>query len=152
MALRRALWDLSGSLKGPELSSVARSMPLTVQCTTNIAGRCFNGFQFTSLSTLMRQPWFPVSWTDNPQNRSYRATQLPMESAISTSGASAAEQSRQETLEEVQSRIFGTHIGNGLRSGRKVLRKKLLGEKIAAYYPEDILKSDPFMPDLQAER
>jgi len=75
-----------------------------------------------------------------------------MESAISTSGASAAEQSRQETLEEVQSRIFGTHIGNGLRSGRKVLRKKLLGEKIAAYYPEDILKSDPFMPDLQAER
>ena len=57
-----------------------------------------------------------------------------------------------ESIEEIRSRIFGTHIGNGLRSGRKILRRKLIGEKIAAYYPEDILKVDPFMPDLKAER
>lgn len=57
-----------------------------------------------------------------------------------------------ESIEEIRSRIFGTHIGNGLRSGRKILRRKLVGEKIASYYPKDILKVDPFMPDLNAER
>jgi hypothetical protein len=57
-----------------------------------------------------------------------------------------------ESLEEIRSRIFGTHIGNGQRSGRKILRRKLIGSKIASYYPEDITKKDPFMPDLAAER
>lgn len=57
-----------------------------------------------------------------------------------------------ESIEEIRSRIFGTHIGNGLRSGRKILRRKLIGNKIASYYPEDITKKDPFMPDLIAER
>ncbi len=41
--------------------------------------------------------------------------------------------------------------GNGLRSGRKVLRQKLLGPTLVAYYPEDISKKDPFMLDMKAE-
>ena len=57
-----------------------------------------------------------------------------------------------EPLEQIRSRIFGTHIGNGLRSGRKLLRKKLVGEQIAAYYPEPIYKKDPLFVNLDVER
>ncbi len=57
-----------------------------------------------------------------------------------------------ETLEQIRSRIFGTHIGNGLRSGRKLLRKKLVGEKIVSYYPVPIAKSDPLFVNLDVER
>ncbi|KAK9861725.1 hypothetical protein WJX84_011552 [Apatococcus fuscideae] len=57
-----------------------------------------------------------------------------------------------ESLEQIRSRIFGTHIGNGLRSGRKLLRKKLVGEQIAAYYPEPIYKKDPLFVNLDVER
>ena len=56
-----------------------------------------------------------------------------------------------ETLEETRARIFGNLIGNGQRSGAKLLRKKLVGEKIASYYPEDIAKRDPFLIDTKAE-
>lgn len=45
-----------------------------------------------------------------------------------------------------------TAAGNGLRSGRKVLRQKLLGETMVGYYPEDISKKDPFMLDIKAEK
>lgn len=41
--------------------------------------------------------------------------------------------------------------GNGLRSGRKVLRRPLLGAKLAAWYPPDPIKRDPLMLDLKAE-
>jgi small subunit ribosomal protein S33 len=58
----------------------------------------------------------------------------------------------EETIEQIRSRIFGTHIGDGLRSGRKVLRAPLLGEKLAAYYPEDIVKADPLMISIKAEK
>jgi small subunit ribosomal protein S33 len=44
-------------------------------------------------------------------------------------------------------RIFGHHIGNGLPSGRKVLRKRLIGPTLAAYYPESIAKLDALMVD-----
>ncbi|KAG7668029.1 hypothetical protein Ndes2526B_g01547 [Nannochloris sp. 'desiccata'] len=57
-----------------------------------------------------------------------------------------------ESIEQIRSRIFGTHIGDGLRSGRKVLRAPLLGEKLAAYYPDDIVKSDPLMISIKAEK
>lgn len=58
----------------------------------------------------------------------------------------------QETIEEIRSRIFGTHIGDGFRSGRKVLRQKLIGEKIASYYLKPMHKDDPLFEDLEAER
>lgn len=57
-----------------------------------------------------------------------------------------------ETLEQIRSRIFGTHIGNGLQSGRKLLRKKLVGEKILSYYPVPLSKGDPLFVNLDAER
>ena len=59
---------------------------------------------------------------------------------------------QQESLDEIRSRIFGSHIGNGLRSGRKILRKKLVGDKIANYYLEPISKLDPMFVDLGLER
>ena len=57
-----------------------------------------------------------------------------------------------QTLEEIRSRIFGTHIGNGLPSGRKLLRKKLVGDKIASYYEVPIEKTDPLFESLDDER
>jgi small subunit ribosomal protein S33 len=65
---------------------------------------------------------------------------------------SAAAGAEEESIEEARARIFGTHIGNGLRSGRKVLRVPLLGAKLAAYYPDDIIKADPMMVNLRAEK
>jgi small subunit ribosomal protein S33 len=58
----------------------------------------------------------------------------------------------QESIEEIRSRIFGNHIGNGLRSGRKILRRKLIGEKVATYYPEPVSKLDPMFVDTNIER
>lgn len=58
----------------------------------------------------------------------------------------------QESLEEIRARIFGNHIGNGLRSGRKLLRKKLVGDKVANYYMEPIHKNDPMFVDMDIER
>eukprot|EP00897_Mesotaenium_endlicherianum_P009876 jgi/Mesen1/8917/ME000548S08436 len=48
---------------------------------------------------------------------------------------------------EASARIFGSVIGNGLRSGHKVFRSKLIGEKIAAWYPTPIEYSDPMYED-----
>ena len=42
--------------------------------------------------------------------------------------------------------------GNGLRSGRKVLRRPLLGHKLVDYYPPDPIKADPLMLNLKAEK
>lgn len=60
--------------------------------------------------------------------------------------------STQESLEEIRARIFGNHIGNNLRSGRKLLRRRLIGEKVASYYPEPISKIDPMFVDMDLER
>jgi small subunit ribosomal protein S33 len=54
-------------------------------------------------------------------------------------------------LEQIRARIFGTHIGNGLRSGRKVLRRPLKGEQLKAWYPPDPVKHDPLMLSIKAE-
>ncbi|XP_076882775.1 small ribosomal subunit protein mS33-like [Bidens hawaiensis] len=45
---------------------------------------------------------------------------------------------------EARANIFG-HIINptGQRSAHKILRKKFIGEKIASWYPDDVLKEDP---------
>ena len=59
---------------------------------------------------------------------------------------------RSETIEEVRARIFGHHIGDGLRSGRKILAKPLIGDRVASYYPEDWFAGDPLLLDVEAER
>lgn len=58
-----------------------------------------------------------------------------------------------QTLLEIRHRIFGDHIGNNLPSGRKVLRKKLVGDRVASYYGPDkkLEREDPFFVDLTAE-
>ena len=81
--------------------------------------------------------------------RFFSAAASPPEGA---GAATSSIQTQTESIEEIRARIFGTHIGNGLRSGRKVLRQKLLGEQLAAYYPEDIIRSDPLMVNIKAER
>ncbi|KAK9831645.1 hypothetical protein WJX74_004119 [Apatococcus lobatus] len=78
--------------------------------------------------------------------RALDVTQIRSPLAYSTKAASP------ETLEQIRYRIFGTHIGNGLQSGRKLLRKKLVGEKIASYYPVPLSKGDPLFVNLDAER
>lgn len=58
----------------------------------------------------------------------------------------------EEQIAEIRQRVFGTHIGNGLPSGRKLLRKKLIGEKVAAYYNHAEPMKDPLIANLDAER
>ncbi|PON85682.1 Ribosomal protein [Trema orientale] len=47
---------------------------------------------------------------------------------------------------EARARIFG-HVINqtGQRSAHKILRKKLIGEKVSQWYPHDIMKDDPLV-------
>ncbi|KAK3034098.1 hypothetical protein RJ639_034078 [Escallonia herrerae] len=47
---------------------------------------------------------------------------------------------------EARARIFG-HVLNptGQRSPHKILRKKLIGDKVAQWYPHDIKKDDPLV-------
>lgn len=49
-------------------------------------------------------------------------------------------------LSEARARIFG-HVLNptGQKSVHKILRKKLIGEKVAQWYPYDIKKDDPLV-------
>jgi hypothetical protein len=54
-------------------------------------------------------------------------------------------------LTEITARIFGQYIGDGFPSGRKLLRRGLIGDKVAAYYPTSIASKDPMYedPDIQ---
>ena len=52
-----------------------------------------------------------------------------------------------EYLDQVRWKIFGTYVGNGLRSGRKVLRKNLIGDKIVAWYPQTESYGKPHQGD-----
>eukprot|EP00890_Picochlorum_soloecismus_P004856 jgi/Picsp_1/5371/NSC_02732-R1_protein len=71
---------------------------------------------------------------------------------FSSQSSDALSSQSEETIEQIQSRIFGNHIGDGLRSGRKVLARKLVGPKMVAYYPEDVFRNDPLLANLEAER
>jgi len=52
-----------------------------------------------------------------------------------------------EYLDQVRWRIFGSYPGNGLRSGRKVLRKNLIGDKVLAWYPQTETYGKPHRGD-----
>lgn len=65
--------------------------------------------------------------------------------------AAAAGAAHAKRVAETAARIFGNWIGNGQRSGRKVLRQKMIGEEIASYYMEPI--KDPLLEDpMEARR
>ncbi|CAN0911791.1 Mitochondrial 37S ribosomal protein S27 [Linum grandiflorum] len=55
---------------------------------------------------------------------------------------------------DARARIFGHALNpTGQRSPHKLLRKKLIGEKVAGWYPHDIRKDDPLvMAAKQEER
>lgn len=57
-----------------------------------------------------------------------------------------------QTLAAIRARIFGTHIGDGRPSGRKLLRRALIGPAVAAYYPSDPAALDPLYVDVDDTR
>lgn len=57
-----------------------------------------------------------------------------------------------KSIDEARARIFGHVLGNGERSAHKVLRKKLIGDKIVAWYPTPIQKMDPMFEDPNIKR
>ena len=69
-----------------------------------------------------------------------------------TLNVSTARDISEQEIANIRQRVFGIHIGNGLPSGRKILRKKLVGEKIAAYYDHARPIKDPLIVDLNAEK
>ncbi|CAL0318364.1 unnamed protein product [Lupinus luteus] len=51
-----------------------------------------------------------------------------------------------EGVTEARARIFGHQINTtGQKSAHKLLRKKLIGDKVAQWYPYDIKKDDPLV-------
>ncbi len=55
-------------------------------------------------------------------------------------------------VERVAARIFGTHLGDGRRSGRKILRRALVGERLEAWYPTHLGVKDVLFQDPKIER
>ena len=53
---------------------------------------------------------------------------------------------------QARHQIFGTHIGDGQRSGRKVLRKALVAERMADWYMQPMTKFDPIFADPKDEQ
>ena len=84
--------------------------------------------------------------------RSFQPANNLATSAVSCEGPTSALAISEEQLAEIRQRFFGTHPGNGLPSGRKLLKKKLMGEKIAAYYEHGEPMKDPLIVNLDAER
>lgn len=53
---------------------------------------------------------------------------------------------RIQKVAEAAARIFGTHVGNGLQSGRKELRRNLAGPTLTSWYVRPIGKTiDPLV-------
>lgn len=79
----------------------------------------------------------------------------PSEELQDTTAVQTAELTREmqlKSIDEARARIFGHVIGNGERSAHKVLRKKLIGDKIVAWYPTPIQKLDPMFEDPNVKR
>jgi small subunit ribosomal protein S33 len=57
-----------------------------------------------------------------------------------------------KSIDEARARIFGHVIGDGERSAHKVLRRKLIGQKIVSWYPTPIQKQDPMFEDPKIKR
>ena len=63
--------------------------------------------------------------------------------AVKAAGArscsTASLESEEESIDAIRARVFGGHLGNNQRSGRKVLARRLKGHLITDWYfqPED---------------
>ena len=80
------------------------------------------------------------------------STHFFSQTATASDRPASAQEYTEQQIAEIRQRVFGTHIGNGLPSGRKILRKKLMGEKIASYYAHAEPLKDPLIVNLDAER
>ncbi|KAH7430202.1 hypothetical protein KP509_09G088200 [Ceratopteris richardii] len=53
---------------------------------------------------------------------------------------------------EATARIFGHVIGNGMRSGHKILRRKPIGKKVLEWYPPSVCRAYPGFTPGEEER
>lgn len=114
------------------------------------AGRVSKALQLQALPRLLsRSSTFALP---NMQLPSITSTYSFSQSATALDLPTSAKDYTEQQIAEIRQRVFGTHIGNGLPSGRKILRKKLMGEKIAAYYAHGEPLKDPLIVNLDAER
>lgn len=113
-------------------------------------GRVSKVLQFQTLSRLIGQPG-PLSLA-TVQLPSIISTQSFSRTAATLERPTTAQEYTEQQIADIRQRVFGTHIGNGLPSGRKILRKKLMGEKIASYYAHAEPLKDPLIVNLDAER
>lgn len=113
-------------------------------------GRVSKVLQFQTLSRLIEQTG-PLSLA-TIQLPSIISTQPFSQTATALDRPTTAQEYTEQQIAEIRQRVFGTHIGNGLPSGRKILRKKLMGEKIASYYAHAEPLKDPLIVNLDAER
>ena len=86
--------------------------------------------------------------------RSCRQAYVPhtLQRGFAAETAQEGEPDTLDDLELVRARIFGNHIGDGRRSGRKVLRRPLKGDKVADWYLDaPMAKLDPLFVDPDIE-
>ena len=107
-------------------------------------------FQLQALPRLVSQISPASLCTAQPS--SHLPAQSFSQSAVALDRPTSAQDFSEEQIAEIRQRVFGTHIGDGLPSGRKILRKKLMGAKIASYYDHAEPLKDPLITNLDAER
>ncbi|PSC67922.1 28S ribosomal mitochondrial-like [Micractinium conductrix] len=147
MALRRGLGGVLSSLGRLALTEGAHSGlagPLAAQPAPTLV--CLR-----SVWPVGRQGAAAVGQECSSGPRAFSAAAAPRQAAAESPAAAAAAVAGEESLEQIRARIFGTHIGNGLRSGRKVLRRPLLGQKLVDWYPSQDVGQDPLMLNIKAE-
>lgn len=72
--------------------------------------------------------------------------------STSASSEEISDKLTQEYLISTRARIFGYRIGDGNRSGAKLLKRKLVLDKIKNYYPDPPQNIDPFFEDPKIEK
>ena len=83
----------------------------------------------------------------------HSATAPPLAAAAARapfSSSSSPPPAEDESLDQIRARIFGTHVGDGRSTGRKLLRSALAGPAVAAWYPPEIV--DPLFLDVDDTR
>ena len=73
-------------------------------------------------------------------------------SSVTAESANPLDSLSEEYLVQTRARIFGYRIGDGNRSGAKLLKKKLSIDKIKNYYPESPEDRDPFFEHPKIEK
>ena len=112
--------------------------------------RASRALQLSTLPKVLSQT--SPNFLRTVQHPSISCTSSFSQSSAALDLPTRAQDYTEDQIAEIRQRVFGTHIGNGLPSGRKLLRKKLMGEKIASYYDHAEPVKDPLIVNLDAER